>query len=519
MAALKAQDPGLDFPDVQLSDRTLYFPVRHHSPACSWHVQQLIREWKPDTILIEGPADATALIPLLTDPSTRAPIALYASFARKGPGQPTARHGAYYPFCDFSPELVALREGQALGAALAFIDLSFPEMVLAEDSDAKEGRNRNLLDESYFKHSALLRQACQEAGARDPDDLWDCLFESHFQEKPAATFIREVTAYCAMARRDQAEETLEADGTLAREARMQHAIATATGRVLVVTGGFHTVAMAHGKSSLTENPTFDVAGDSSINLIRYSFPQLDRLNGYASGMPSPDFYHRFWHSLEQEQDSTVSTLIDLARELRRQKLPVSPADEIAAVSHVRRLANLRGHPHPTREDLLDGVRSVFIKGEYDVEGAAVLSTAQVLLAGKAIGEVPPGAGQPPLLTDFQKRAEDFRMDVGDLQPKEAVLDLYRRRRHREQSRFFQRLRFLEIPFADWVRGPDFVGGTDLDRVQEVWKWAWLPATEAGLIDRSMDGNTLEEAAGTRLLREFSRAEDLGQGRDAALATR
>ena len=40
-------------------------PVRHHSPACAWHVDRLIRDLQPDAVLIEGPRDATRLIPLL----------------------------------------------------------------------------------------------------------------------------------------------------------------------------------------------------------------------------------------------------------------------------------------------------------------------------------------------------------------------------------------------------------------------------------------------------------------------
>jgi hypothetical protein len=39
------------------------FPVRHHSPACAWHINRLIRELKPDAVLIEGPRDASGIIP------------------------------------------------------------------------------------------------------------------------------------------------------------------------------------------------------------------------------------------------------------------------------------------------------------------------------------------------------------------------------------------------------------------------------------------------------------------------
>src|SRR6185295_2734683 len=119
-----------------------YFPIRHHSPACSWHLARLIRNLRPAAILVEGPASFTPLIPTILDPETKAPFAVYTHFVdvnRKlykpaageldlGP----ARFAAYYPFCDYSPELVALRVGQETGAQLSFIDLDYSDQILAE---------------------------------------------------------------------------------------------------------------------------------------------------------------------------------------------------------------------------------------------------------------------------------------------------------------------------------------------------------------------------------------------------
>src|SRR3954469_9369555 len=95
----------------------LICPVRHHSPAAALQVERLIHARRPLAVLVEGPADATALIPLLLDPATAPPVALYAF--RGG----DAARAAYYPFCQYSPEYAALRAGQAVGARLEFCDL------------------------------------------------------------------------------------------------------------------------------------------------------------------------------------------------------------------------------------------------------------------------------------------------------------------------------------------------------------------------------------------------------------
>ena len=39
----------------------LLFPVRHHSPVCSWQLIRAIKEYQPDVILIEGPENANII--------------------------------------------------------------------------------------------------------------------------------------------------------------------------------------------------------------------------------------------------------------------------------------------------------------------------------------------------------------------------------------------------------------------------------------------------------------------------
>src|SRR5215467_7495295 len=58
----------------------VYFPIRHHSPACAWHVGQLIRELRPAVVLVEGPSGFTPLIPTILDPATKPPVAIYTHF-------------------------------------------------------------------------------------------------------------------------------------------------------------------------------------------------------------------------------------------------------------------------------------------------------------------------------------------------------------------------------------------------------------------------------------------------------
>ena len=56
-----------------LSGPVLYFPVRHHSPVCSFHLLRAVEAYGPDCILVEGPQNARHLIPVLIHPETKPP--------------------------------------------------------------------------------------------------------------------------------------------------------------------------------------------------------------------------------------------------------------------------------------------------------------------------------------------------------------------------------------------------------------------------------------------------------------
>lgn len=547
----RALDPLLA---ALITDRVLYFPIRHHSPACSRHLERLIRERKPQSILIEGPASFTSLIPLVLHPKTKTPFAIYTSFVREEAqnaidiaakktsamfGPP--RHAAYYPFCDYSPELVALRVGSEVGASLRFVDLDYPDQICAERKAAKESaapRVESLLAERHFKRSRYLQSLARRAGCRDHNDLWDHLFETRLNTCSAGVdssmekFVRDVAAWCYFARADTATEELEADGTLARESAMAAAIreelATETKGVIVVTGGFHSVVLPQlvGANASPSQSASNRKKEGLLDcLIRYSFEQLDALNGYAAGMPSPYYYDQLWHSSSQQNapepfaNLAASILVDLGQLTRRKKLAValSPADEIAALEQSRRLATMRGHPGPTREDLLDGIRSCFVKGSMDAEGEIVLGLARHALGGTSIGDVPPEAGVPPLVEDFRVTAQKLRLNIKDSVRRKSSLDLYRKAAHRRSSRFFHSLTLLEVPFAALAAGPDFVKGVGLERLFEHWSYQWTPQAESRLVEASIYGATVEEAAANRLAQAIAELEDTGRGRCAAEA--
>lgn len=531
---------------AQLFGPRVYFaPLRHHSPACAFALQAMLRELRPAAVLIEGPDGFTPMLPLLQDERTQPPVALLSQMQLPpGPGkagQMARTQSAFFPFCDYSPEWVALRTGAQLGAQVAFIDLPWqarPDRYGREEGqegqEEQDGQADSLMAERYLAHSRYLNALARHAGCRDHDELWDHLFEVR---APAAmqdwrALFGDVFAYCAMARLDYEPAVLEAEGSLPRERHMAAHIARwctqVEGPVVVVTGGFHTSALIEllaqgGHKAAAAAAAAGAAAPSW--LIRYSFERLDALNGYASGMPAPAYYQALWQALQASsgtplQDVAVDTLATLAQQSRERGLQqrLSTAEVQAGVLQAVRLAALRGHAGPGRQDLIDAMHSCFIKGAIDDGTQGVLDDMRRLMTGSRLGDIPPSAGSPPLVEDARALARRHGLRLDDSERRTARLDLYRKDRHRQRSRFFHLMHYLDAGLARWQSGPDFINGTGLELLFEEWTYAWTPLVEARLIELSSMGASLAEVALARLLRDEQALVEAGQAGSARVAS-
>lgn len=524
-----------------VTDDLIIFPVRHHSPGCAWHLRRLIEERSPCAVLVEGPRGFTPLIPLLTHADARMPLALYTYVVHKtGADETPDRRAAYYPFCDYSPELIALREAQARGVPARFIDLEFWEQCEAE-SGGDGDESSSLMDERHFERSAHLRVLAGELGCRNHEELWEHLFECDVAARAPLDHVANVAAYCQLARLDSTDDELRRDGTLAREAEMAWHIRCAlagragnAGPVLAVVGGFHAVVLPALVQEQAPRPTISRAAVSEENtaLIRYSFDRLDRLNGYSAGMTSPAWHQRLWEQLSRfdriqsaagpraRQESALTVLLEIAMQLReKHHVPVPMPALSAAFRQTLELARLRRRPAPARDDILDAVTSCFIKGDVDAEGPVVFGAAHAVLTGVVMGKVPPGAPKPPLLRDFEYRARRQRLRIDDSDPRRAQLDLYRRDEHRVTSRLLHGLVLLGVPFAIRTAGPDFVMGIGLDRLQEHWEYTFTAATEAALVEAAAHGVTVPLAVADRYRALLDRLVSGAEARDARAAAR
>ena len=523
---LRGEKPAEVIP-FSLDAPVLYYPVRHHSPACAWHLERIIERYAPDCILVEGPENADHLIPVLTHPDTRAPVALYYAYRDSAglldPEQGEETFRCYYPFLDHSPELVALRAAAGRGIPCRFMDLPYGEILLAtQEARGLRAREEKLsyASDRYLAANRFQRLLCEKAGLRSFEEFWEKYFETAGLVQTDEAFVRQVNAYCLLSRQNTPEEELAEDGCLAREAHMARRIREAAEqhpKVLVVAGGFHIWGLLHGPDRPPERSPLPQQ-DQAVYPMRYTMPAADALSGYASGMPAPGFYASVWTALqagdspERVWDQVVlDYLVRTGRRLRADGASISAFDEICALQQARGLAQLRQKPGPGLYELQDAVLSAFVKGEASLSGAEPLRVLRALTTGKAVGKLCEGALAPPLARDFDEQCKKHRLKQEAASRQELTLSIFSEPRHREASRFLHQTVFLDCGFAQRTKGPDLLRRRDRNLIRESWTYRWTAAVDAALIEHAVSGATVREACSTELRQRMAAAGRAEEG--------
>lgn len=578
----------------------MLLPVRHHSPACSFQIQKVIESWKPSAVLIEGPYNANDLIPVMVHEETRAPFAIYYSYhdktgrlagleeAESVPDDQKRRadrefYKCYYPFLDYSPELLALREANQRGLASAFIDLPYADILAASKEGKgllKEEEKNNYNDDYLLSRNVYLECLCEKTGLRNFDEFWEKYFEVNGLTEESETWFSHLLTYCRLARENTPVESLLEEGCLEREAHMAARIVqwvekNGAGKgskkgkprkkaaesesertearqenesekveaepglykILVITGGFHTPGILERLSeegwAETKKAVKKLSEkkdkNQSVYLMPYSMEAADALNGYSSGMPYAGFYQRIWDNMFEKEAGQESqeapqayrkAVLDLivasGKELRRKEGYLSTYDEICAWQMAQGLSELRNKPQPGAYELKDAVLSSYVKGEYNLASDTPIRILQRLMIGNATGRLCNMADVPPILHDFEKQCKSLGLKTNVTLESELTLSIFSGKKHRNISMFLHRMVFLGTGFARRVKGPNLQLRKDRNLIREIWKYRWSTQVPAALIDVSVHGATVEEAA-CSVVREQLRKE-IGAGAAAGLLT-
>ena len=189
-------------------------------------------------------------------------------------------------------------------------------------------------------------------------------------------------------------------------------------------------------------------------------------------------------------------LTKVARLLREERLDASSASVIEASRLAEALATLRGRPLPDLADLDESTRTVLCFGE----DTPMQLIRRKLVVGERLGRVPDETPSVPLQHDLTRLQKRLRL-APEASQTTKILDL-RESTDLERSHLLHRLNIIRI---DWGRVAHASGkGT----YKEGWTLQWQPELSVALIEASVWGTTVEEAATVFAADKANSEEDL-----------
>ena len=270
----------------------------------------------------------------------------------------------------------------------------------------------------------------------------------------------------------------------------------------------------------------------------WTYRNLASSSGYGAGVTSPGWYEHLWRcyqraavetavadaSAEQGEPQpaaaqkypvsaatlrTAGWLTRVAHLLREKDLDCSSAHIIEATRLSERLAALRGQPTPSLEEINEAIVTVVCMGET----APLRLIDEELTVGHVLGAVPADVPQVPLQRDIEQQQKSLRMKP-EAASKLLALDL-RKDTDLARSHFLHRLRLLGIGWG--VRAAD--AQRNRGTFRESWQMQWEPELAVRIIEASVHGATVAQAA-TAKLRASMTAEtalpEIAQAIDDAL---
>lgn len=468
----------------------LLLGVRHHGPGSARAVRAALEEARPEAVLIEGPPEGDALLPLAADRGMRPPVALLAH-AADDPGR-----AAFWPLAGFSPEWAAIRWAQEHDVPVRFIDLPAAHS-LADGADRPEGEEP---DAVRLDPLAVLAET---AGYDDPERWWEDVVEHRGTGGGGEDVLG---AFEALGEAMGALREAYGDGghhrDLVREAYMRQRMRAARREFgeayAVVCGAWHVPALrarttvAADKALLTGLPKVKV----ETTWVPWTHRRLARAGGYGAGITSPGWYAHLFTAPDRPVERWLTKVAGLLREEDRQ---VSSAHVIEAVRLAETLAAMRGRPLPGLTETLEAVRAVMCDGS-DIPLALIEDR---LVVGDVLGEVPDGAPVVPLQRDLTRQQRTLRLKA-EAQDRELELDL-RKDTDTAKSLLLHRLRLLGIGWGTPVASR---AGTGTFR--ETWRLRWEPELSVRIAEAGIWGTTVLAAATAKAEADAAGAGELGE---------
>lgn len=518
------------------------FGVRHLSPMGAWQLRRFLDRVRPKVVLVEGPDDATKLMPDMVRKGTHPPIAILA-YTQQIPVRTLV-----YPLAKYSPEYQAVAWAKANKARVEFFDLPSDAFLALQAQDEQrqldairerqesgsESSENDLVEPQISAESVDQPSTAPEVswstyarlahlvGEHDYESYWERNFEHNGSDdayrQSAFEFGRGLREFDA--RPNDGQTAFFHAENLVREAymrrRIQQVIAQGSpaDKIAAVVGAFHAPVLTDDQPAMTDDEWESLARlPSNLTLMPYSYFKLSSQSGYGAGNRAPAYFELLWDAIDAgELPHLPARYLSLVvRHLRKSGTHRSTAEVIEGVRLAKTLSAMKEGFAPTLRDLQDAAITVIGHGERSV----VQESLARVEVGTAIGRLPKGVSQTSIQEDFERELSRLKlMKYREGVKQELALDLRENRRAKSEtaafldlarSSFLHRLTLLEISFAKFV--PDKQESTTW---RERWHLHWTPGAEISLVEAVLMGETVELAAAFKFKAELEKCSAVGQ---------
>ena len=565
------------------ADLIHFFGIRHHGPGCARSLLQALEALQPDCLLVEGPPEGESLLPMLQSAELRPPVAMlvymqdtpsqaaFYPFAEFSPEwqalQWASRNSVVTRFIDLPQthamaielarrealKLAADAEDDAAQAGELAVEES-PEDTALEDAgaeDASDAEAESIDAEVAAElpveiHRDPLDWLAQAAGFEDGETWWNRLVEERGDSESLFESINEaMTAVRSELAKDGEHWRGEAyvQREALREAHMRQCIREATKagyqRIAVVCGAWHVPALQQSVTAKADAALLKGLPKAKVQATwaPWTYRNLASRSGYGAGVTSPGWYEHLWRCYQADIESkkvvsqdgealpaiknrasggvtpamlrTAGWLTRVAHLLREKDLDCSSAHIIEATRLAESLAALRGQPTPGLEEINESIVTVICMGE----NAPLQLIEDELTVGHVLGGVPADVPQVPLQRDMEQQQKSLRMKP-EAASKLLALDL-RKDIDLARSHFLHRLRLLGIDWGTRAQDAQRNRGT----FRESWQLQWEPELAVRIIEASVHGATVAQAATAKLrasLKPDTALPEIAQAIDDAL---
>ena len=267
----------------------------------------------------------------------------------------------------------------------------------------------------------------------------------------------------------------------------------------MITGAFHTAAIAGVPCSEQDRAAVNACKGiaAKATLMPYSFYRLSARSGYGAGSRAPAFFEMLWHArLAQDPEHAAAEYLSRLAAFQRQHGDLASAAEvIEALRLADTLAKLRGGNRPALSDLRDAAVTCIGHGSF----SAIARACADIEIGTRIGSLPEGAVCTSVQEDFIRQLRELKLErFRSAAAQELDLDLRENLRVKSEKSAFLDLHRSFLLHRLLAAGIRF--GTQIAVMQtnatwaEKWSLRWNPETEIELVEASLCGDTVEQAA-------------------------